>query len=76
MISSYTANLAAFLTTKRMTSPIEDVESLAKQSEIKYGSLISGATQQFFRVHTFFKYKTINVLLFYFFFMSYHNTTF
>lgn len=50
MISSYTANLAAFLTTKRLISPIEDVEALSKQSEIKYGCLISGSTEQFFRV--------------------------
>jgi hypothetical protein len=51
MISSYTANLAAFLTTKRLTSPIEDVEALSKQREIKYGAVANGATQQFFRVH-------------------------
>ena len=50
MISSYTANLAAFLTTKRLTSPIEDVEALSKQSEIKYGCLNGGSTQQFFQV--------------------------
>ena len=56
MISSYTANLAAFLTTKRLSSPIEDVEGLSKQSEIKYGCLIDGSTQQFFReskIHTY-----------------------
>ncbi|CAF0769509.1 unnamed protein product [Brachionus calyciflorus] len=56
MISSYTANLAAFLTTKRLSSPIEDVEGLSKQSEIKYGCLNGGSTQQFFReskIHTY-----------------------
>ncbi len=50
MISSYTANLAAFLTTKRLTSPIEDVEALSKQGDIKYGCLDGGSTQAFFRV--------------------------
>jgi glutamate receptor, ionotropic, invertebrate len=50
MISSYTANLAAFLTTKRLTSPVENAEGLSKQSEIKYGCLIDGSTQQFYRV--------------------------
>ena len=50
MISSYTANLAAFLTSKRLTSPIEDVESLSKQSDIKYGCLGGGSTQTFFKV--------------------------
>lgn len=49
MISSYTANLAAFLTTKRLTSPIEDAEDLSRQSEIKYGCLNGGSTQQFFK---------------------------
>ncbi|CAF1037279.1 unnamed protein product, partial [Didymodactylos carnosus] len=49
MIASYTANLAAFLTTKRLKSPIDDVEALAKQTEIKYGALKGGSTEQFFR---------------------------
>ena len=31
MISSYTANLAAFLTVERMESPIESAEDLARQ---------------------------------------------
>jgi hypothetical protein len=33
MIASYTANLAAFLTTKRLRSPIDDIEALAKQNQ-------------------------------------------
>ncbi|XP_037079302.1 LOW QUALITY PROTEIN: glutamate receptor ionotropic, kainate 2-like [Pollicipes pollicipes] len=49
MISSYTANLAAFLTVERMVSPIESAEDLAKQTEIKYGALESGSTKNFFR---------------------------
>ena len=51
--SSYTANLAAFLTVERMESPIESAEDLAKQTKIKYGCLESGSTRAFFRV----KYK-------------------
>ena len=50
MISSYTANLAAFLTVERMTSPIESAEDLAKQNKIKYGCVESGSTGAFFRV--------------------------
>jgi hypothetical protein len=50
MISSYTANLAAFLTVQRMESPIESAEDLAKQTKIKYGCLESGSTRAFFRV--------------------------
>ena len=50
MISSYTANLAAFLTVERMEAPIESAEDLAKQTKIKYGCLESGSTRAFFRV--------------------------
>ena len=50
IISSYTANLAAFLTVERMNSPIESAEDLAKQTEIKYGTVDSGSTKTFFRV--------------------------
>ena len=52
MISSYTANLAAFLTVERMESPIESAEDLAKQTKIKYGCVESGSTGAFFRVST------------------------
>ncbi|XP_064079193.1 glutamate receptor ionotropic, kainate 2-like isoform X3 [Macrobrachium nipponense] len=48
MISSYTANLAAFLTVERMESPIESAEDLAKQTKIKYGSMGGGSTYTFF----------------------------
>lgn len=54
MISSYTANLAAFLTVERMDSPIESAEDLAKQTKIKYGALKGGSTAAFFRVSTSF----------------------
>ncbi len=57
IISSYTANLAAFLTVERMVSPIESAEDLAKQSEIAYGTLDGGSTKEFFRVRG--KYFTI-----------------
>lgn len=50
MISSYTANLAAFLTVERMITPIENSEDLAGQTEISYGTLESGSTMTFFRV--------------------------
>uniref|UniRef100_A0A8C7YWP4 Glutamate receptor n=1 Tax=Oryzias sinensis TaxID=183150 RepID=A0A8C7YWP4_9TELE len=49
IISSYTANLAAFLTVERMVSPIESAEDLAKQTDIAYGTLDSGSTKEFFR---------------------------
>lgn len=54
IISSYTANLAAFLTVDRMNSPIENAEDLAKQTEILYGTLSGGSTYTFFRVGSIF----------------------
>ena len=49
MISSYTANLAAFLTIERLDLPISSVEDLSGSSKIKYGSISSGSTASFFR---------------------------
>ena len=50
LISSYTANLAAFLTVERMISPIESADDLVAQQEIQYGVLEGGSTKEFFRV--------------------------
>ncbi|XP_023309783.1 glutamate receptor ionotropic, kainate 2 [Anoplophora glabripennis] len=49
IISSYTANLAAFLTVERMITPIENAQDLAEQTEISYGTLEGGSTMTFFR---------------------------
>ena len=62
MISSYTANLAAFLTVERMEAPIESAEDLAKQTKIKYGCLESGSTRAFFRVR--FKFSKQPTIIF------------
>ncbi|XP_012945039.1 glutamate receptor 1 [Aplysia californica] len=48
IISSYTANLAAFLTIERMISPIESADDLLNHPTMKYGAVISGSTLQFF----------------------------
>ena len=53
IISSYTANLAAFLTVERMNTPIESAEDLAKQTKIQYGVYEYGTTADFFRVNHF-----------------------
>jgi len=50
IISSYTANLAAFLTVERMVSPIESAEDLSQQTKILYGTIHGGSTYSFFRV--------------------------
>ncbi|XP_072156450.1 glutamate receptor ionotropic, kainate 2 isoform X2 [Bemisia tabaci] len=49
IISSYTANLAAFLTVERMITPIENAADLSEQTEISYGTLAGGSTMTFFR---------------------------
>ncbi|XP_014668419.1 PREDICTED: glutamate receptor 4-like [Priapulus caudatus] len=57
MISSYTANLAAFLTVERMAAPIESADDLAKQMEIQYGTYIGGSTYKFFASSSLPLYK-------------------
>lgn len=52
IISSYTANLAAFLTVERMESPIDSADDLAKQTKIEYGVVEDGSTMTFFKVST------------------------
>uniref|UniRef100_A0A8C8ERG2 Glutamate receptor n=1 Tax=Oncorhynchus tshawytscha TaxID=74940 RepID=A0A8C8ERG2_ONCTS len=49
IISSYTANLAAFLTVERMESPINSADDLAKQTKILYGVVEDGSTMTFFK---------------------------
>lgn len=53
LISSYTANLAAFLTVERMVTPINSPEDLVAQTEVQYGTLYHGSTWDFFRVSNF-----------------------
>ncbi|KAF7701179.1 glutamate receptor ionotropic, kainate 1 isoform X3 [Silurus meridionalis] len=49
IISSYTANLAAFLTVERMDAPIDSADDLAKQTKIEYGAVRDGSTMTFFK---------------------------
>ncbi|XP_017787966.1 PREDICTED: glutamate receptor ionotropic, kainate 2-like isoform X3 [Habropoda laboriosa] len=57
MVSSYTANLAAFLTVDKMDNPIKGVEDLAKQTKIKYGAVLGGSTSAFFRDSNYSTYQ-------------------
>lgn len=57
IISSYTANLAAFLTMNRMEVSIESAVDLAKQTKIKYGAMNGGSTMSFFRESNFSLYQ-------------------
>ncbi|XP_073257568.1 glutamate receptor 2-like [Porites lutea] len=49
LISTYTANLAAFFTIKRTVATINSLEELENQTEIKYGVLRGGSLQKFFQ---------------------------
>ncbi|XP_053623166.1 glutamate receptor ionotropic, kainate 2 [Plodia interpunctella] len=49
ILSSYTANLAAFLTVERTVLPIQSAADLAAQTNIQYGTLNGGSTMTFFR---------------------------
>ncbi|EAL41148.4 AGAP000798-PA, partial [Anopheles gambiae str. PEST] len=50
MVSSYTANLAAFLTVEQVVSPISNAEDLAAAGgTIKYGAKRDGSTISFFK---------------------------
>lgn len=58
LISSYTANLAAFLTVKKINTPIKTISDLPKQTKIKYGTVKSSGVMAFFKntkIETFAK---------------------
>ncbi|XP_035214142.1 glutamate receptor ionotropic, kainate 2-like isoform X2 [Stegodyphus dumicola] len=57
MISSYTANLAAFLTVEKVVYPIESAKDLSQQTKIKYGCLASGSTRAFFESSSISTYE-------------------
>ncbi|XP_068232911.1 glutamate receptor 1-like [Palaemon carinicauda] len=49
LVSSYTANLAAFLTVERMVTPIKSIDELARQTQVEYGTLSGGSSMEFFK---------------------------
>ncbi|XP_038055631.1 glutamate receptor 4-like [Patiria miniata] len=49
IISSYTANLAAFLTVERMVTDIQSAEDLVASKDVSYGMVAAGSTEEFFR---------------------------
>merc|ERR1719412_2287737 len=63
MMSSYTANLAAFLTNSKMSSPVNSAEDLSKQTKIKYGTYCCGSTNSFFKGSTIPTYQKINAFM-------------
>lgn len=63
MVSSYTANLAAFLTVETLVTPFKNIDELAKQIEVKYGCKTGGATYNFFRVRCGTRNATLMVIV-------------
>ncbi|XP_064643100.1 glutamate receptor 2-like isoform X2 [Lineus longissimus] len=68
--SSYTANLAAFLTVARLNTGVSSIEDLATQTDIKYGTVASSQPEAFFErrltsiygtMYEFMKYQNTNV---------------
>ena len=49
LISSYTANLAAFLTVTKIETPIKSIVDLASQTQIKYGTVKNTYAHSLFR---------------------------
>ena len=68
IMSSYTANLAAFLTIQRFSSPIKTVSELAQQKSISYGTVQSSQPQSFFETSTIPSFATMWQ------YMQYHHT--
>jgi len=51
MVSSYTANLAAFLTVENLSDPFKNVEDLVNNKQsISFGLKKRGSTEEYFRV--------------------------
>ncbi|XP_072898558.1 glutamate receptor ionotropic, delta-2 isoform X1 [Hemitrygon akajei] len=50
VISSYTANLAAFLTINRIENSIQSLQDLSKQTDIPYGTVMESAVYEHVRV--------------------------
>ncbi|XP_072546031.1 glutamate receptor ionotropic, delta-1 isoform X2 [Salminus brasiliensis] len=48
--SSYTANLAAYLTVSRMDNAVRTFQDLAKQADLSYGTVKESAVYEYFRV--------------------------
>ncbi|XP_058983025.1 glutamate receptor ionotropic, kainate 2 isoform X2 [Musca domestica] len=61
LVSSYTANLAAFLTIESLSTPIENVEDLAaNKGGVNYGAKLGGSTSTFFKDAKYPTYQKMN----------------
>ncbi|XP_066273065.1 glutamate receptor 1-like [Branchiostoma lanceolatum] len=62
-ISTYTANLAAFLTVKNVGYSISSAEDLLRQKEISYGTVRAYATWESFKTSTTEPYHSLGVTM-------------
>ncbi|XP_039970454.1 glutamate receptor ionotropic, kainate 2 isoform X5 [Bactrocera neohumeralis] len=60
ILSSYTANLAAFLTIEKPVGLINNVNELASDTRVKYGAKKTGSTRSFFSTSEHETYKKMN----------------
>ncbi|CAH1239675.1 glutamate receptor ionotropic, delta-1-like [Branchiostoma lanceolatum] len=49
VVSTYTANLTAFLTVKRLKHPVTSLDDLASQTKVKFGIVNHGSLYDFFK---------------------------
>ncbi|KAL5012647.1 hypothetical protein ScPMuIL_011198 [Solemya velum] len=63
MLTSYMANLAAFLTIEKLVTDINSAEDLAKQTKMSYGCVRDGATREFFRNSNISTYQTMSAFM-------------
>ncbi|XP_070554380.1 glutamate receptor ionotropic, kainate 3-like isoform X2 [Ptychodera flava] len=57
LVTSYTANMAAFLTITRLDTPVRSVEDLVSQSKIMYGTVVNSQPLSFFSSSKNFLYN-------------------
>ena len=57
IITSYTANLTAFLTVKNINPPISNIHELATQSKVKFGTVRNSGVENFFKYTTVEPYR-------------------
>lgn len=60
-MSTYTANLAAFLTVKKIQPPISSVTDLAEQTKIKFGTVKNSGVESFFKKTNIITFKQVDI---------------
>lgn len=61
--TSYTANLAAFLTKEQMEASVKNADELSKQTSIQYGAVTGGSTLSFFQKSNYSTYQKMYAVM-------------